>query len=391
VGGSAGAGGGGGTTGIPCGQIAVGGDHVCARSTNGPLFCWGKNDSGQVGNGVAGDPVLTPLHVSALPDAVDDVALGQEHTCAVLHDGTARCWGRNDSGQCGTGDLTSPVLVPTEVSGLGGGVARVSAGTLFSCARKRDGTVWCWGQDRFGEVGTVSSMSCAVWPCVTSAVQLAGLSVGAYRVFSGYTHSCIDSSDGQLRCWGADDAAELGDGRIITSPPGGSPTPVVAGAGVLGGLTAAAGGYFTCAVKNADGTLWCWGQNAYGQVGIGSMTSPVLTPTQVLISGNSVTAVGLGGSHACARSTAGVWCWGFNLMGELGNGSHANSATPVMVSALTGSQTSDMVEELSLRGETSCAITSGGTVTCWGDNTYGQLGLGDKASRSTPARLPLCQ
>jgi len=282
----------------------------------------------------------------------------------------------------------SPILVPTEVSGLGAGVARVSAGTLFSCARKHDGTVWCWGQDRFGEVGTVSSMGCAVWPCVASAVQLAGLTVGANRVFSGYTHSCIDSTDGRLRCWGADDAGELGDGRIVAT---GSPTAVVAGDGTLGGLAAAAGGYFTCAVKNANGTLWCWGQNAYGQVGIGSMTTPILTPSNVSIPGLGVAVVGLGGSHACAGTTDSVYCWGFNLMGELGIGSHGNSATPVKVSALdSNGVASNFVVGLSLRGETSCAITSGGTVKCWGDNTYGQLGLGDKMSRSTPTKLPIC-
>jgi alpha-tubulin suppressor-like RCC1 family protein len=282
------------------------------------------------------------------------------------------------------------VLVPTEVSGLGGGVARVTAGTLFSCARKHDGTVWCWGQDRFGEVGTVSSMSCAVWPCVASAVQLAGLTVGANRVFSGYTHSCIDSADGHLRCFGADDAGELGDGRVITANPMGSPTPVIAGDGTLGGLAAAAGGYFTCAVKNADGTIWCWGQNAYGQVGTGSMATPILTPMQVAVPGN-VAEVGLGGSHACASTLGSVWCWGFNLKGELGTGSNGNSATPIKIGALDANGVaSNFTIHLALRGETSCAITSGGTIRCWGDNDYGQLGLGDKMSRSTPTKLPIC-
>jgi alpha-tubulin suppressor-like RCC1 family protein len=370
---------------VACVQIAVGGDHTCLRTGDGALYCYGRNDSGQVGSGAAGAPVLTPEHVL---DSVDDVVLGGEHTCAVLHDGTVRCWGRNDSGQCGTGNTTSPILMPTEVSGLGAGVARVSAGTLFSCARKHDGTVWCWGQDRFGEVGTVTSMSCAVWPCVPSAVQLAGLTVGANRVFSGYTHSCIDSADGHLRCWGADDAGELGDGQVNTT--GGSPTPLVAGDGTLGGLAASAGGYFTCAVKNANGSLWCWGQNAYGQAGIGSMATPILTPAQVNIPGN-VTVVGLGGSHACAATTASVWCWGFNLMGELGIGSHGNSPTPVKVGGLdSNGVASQFVVGLSLRGETSCAITSGGTIFCWGDNTYGQLGLGDKMSRLTPTKLPIC-
>ena len=296
------------------------------------------------------------------------VSPGLAHTCAVTTSGGVRCWGRNADGQLGNGTTTDS-SIPVNVAGLSSGVLAVSSGADDSCALTMAGGVQCWGV----RVGTgVAGAKSAV------PVTPLGLGSGVRAVSVGWDVSCALMQDATVRCWGSNSRGQLGDGGATQVQYAPATVP-----GLTGVVAVSAGGVHVCALLEG-GTVKCWGYNAYGQVGNGSMDAAgVFQPTDVVGLSN-VTAIEAGGYHSCAiTSSGGAVCWGQDQSGQLGDGANQNSATPVAVSGLSSG-----VASLAGGEYHTCAITTSGGAMCWGANVNGALGDGTTNNSSVPIDVP---
>ena len=369
--------------------IAAGDTHTCAITHEGAVKCWGENFYGQLGNGSTTDSIA-PVTVSGLTSGVVAISAGYSHTCVVTSGGGVKCWGLNVNGQLGNGDtagnFNTKSTNPVGVSGLASSVIAIAAGDSHTCALTDAGSVKCWGSNVFGALGDGTTADTAV------PVDVSGLTSGVTAIATALVHSCALTSAGGAKCWGWNRDGELGNGRsspgrgAAADPAVDSVVPVDV-SGLASGVTAIApGATHTCAVTG--GGVKCWGANAVGQLGNGTR-APSSTPVDVVGLASGVTAITsdvigplMGpdlGSNSCALTTAGtVKCWGRGVEGQLGNGTKANSTTPVDVSGLSD------VTAITTRGAHTCALTSDGGVQCWGRNGHGQLGDGTTTDSSTP-------
>lgn len=360
-----------------------GASHTCGlRAAAGggqDLYCWGYNYYGQLGLGYAtttGCSCVPSASSSPVLSVVSAVALGYGHTCGLLTNGTVACWGVNDEGQVGVGGTTS-VWNATTLPSLSG-VTAIAAGYAHTCAVASRGNVYCWGRNREGQLGNGGTAG------ATSPVWVRGIS-SVIAIACGRYHTCAVTSSGDMHCWGYNAFGQLGNGDIsdVYSP---SATPVLTGvAGV------AAGNAHTCA-RTSAGEVHCWGWVYFGQLGLGYLsqsavgcncvTSPPLAPVMTRVA--HITA---GEHHVCALSTAGgVYCWGINNYGQLGNGYHnAEVLSPPSTPVLTGALA------ISAGVGHTCALMTSGSIECWGNNENGQYGDGGTSSvyAPTPAPTPL--
>jgi alpha-tubulin suppressor-like RCC1 family protein len=249
------------------GNVTAGRDSACAVTTNGDPLCWGHNSRGQLGDGTTTDR-SNPTSVSNVAGVVQIEA--QLTTCAVTTAGAVKCFGDNNYGELGIGTLTSSSPTAVQPTGLGSGVAEIAVGANHVCARKSDGTLWCWGANYAGQLGDGTFMD------HLSPVQVTSLGTNVAHVEAGGFHTCVIKTDGTTWCWGYNDYGQVGDG---TNTWQGAPVPIT----TLGTqvVELSGGTYHTCA-RVADGSVWCWGNNDHGQLGDGSTTSRP-TPTLVVI------------------------------------------------------------------------------------------------------------
>src|SRR5262245_11256567 len=360
--------------------IEAGSFHTCARLDDGTLRCWGLNDSGQLGDGTTTN-ASTPVALAGVAGAAA-VSGGGFHTCARFPDGTLECWGRNDSGQLGDPATTTfSSATPVRVTGITNATS-MSAGGFHACALLADGTVRCWGQHDYGQLGNGTSVPVPDTPTTSNAtpVALTGIT-SAVAISAGGWHTCALLRDGTIQCWGQNTYGQLGDGSPITRPaPGRSPTPVTV-TGITTAIAIEAGIFHTGALL-ADGTLRCWGRNDEGRLGNGT-TADSSTPTTV--SGISPAAAAPGAEHACAVLRDGtVRCWGDNNWGQLGNGSPVGATATTPATAVTGIATA---RAASSGAEHTCALLQDGSVQCWGRNTDGRLGDGTTTNAFTPVTV----
>ncbi len=297
--------------------VAAGGAHSCAIQSNGAVSCWGRNDAGQLGQGTVGSPLSAPALVD-LPLAARDLALGGAHTCAMLVDASLWCWGSNAAGQLGTGAASS---VPVKVTLAA--VTAVSAGTSHTCALAGGATsgVYCWGDNTHGQLG---------WSGAGASTPTAVSSFGAgalpSRLALGNSHSCIVKADGTLACWGLGTTGQLGNGLAASSS-----APVTV-SGISKARHVAPGGTHTCAALSGD-TARCWGDNSTGALGINS-TAQQNTPV-TLSNFGLIRQVASGKGASCAlRYDGKAYCWGDNTSNRLGIGDLVNSKQPQPVQCL---------------------------------------------------------
>lgn len=185
--------------------IAAGGTHTCAVTTSGGVKCWGRNWDGQLGDGTT-TSCTTPVDVSGLTTGVVALAAGNFHTCALSTSGGVKCWGRNGSGQVGDGTMYNVRLTPVDVIGLTAGAQTIAAGGYHTCAITAAGGDQCWGRNDSGQIGNGTTTSQAV------PVDVVGLASGVVAITAGLNHTCALTSVGSAKCWGKNDNGQLGDG-----------------------------------------------------------------------------------------------------------------------------------------------------------------------------------
>jgi alpha-tubulin suppressor-like RCC1 family protein len=307
--------------------LECGNRFTCAIRPGGAVWCWGDDGHGQAGTASTvpcGDAtidsvcVTTPQPVVGLESDVSELALGQDHACARMADGSVRCWGDNSAGQVGASalaDVTAPFTVP----GLSG-VTQIVAGDAHSCALEGNpGTVWCWGANQNAQVGNGGTAAAVLTPTMVSGIS------DAVEIVAGGTFSCARRASGQVLCWGYNYMGWLGIGS--TSPTRvTAPKPV---ANLDDAVQLAGGHYHGCALR-AGGQVACWGYNARGQVGDGSTSD---RSAAVAVSDlASATTVAAGFLHSCASVGAGsVMCWGDDLGGQLGDDRVTNNPNPIPI------------------------------------------------------------
>jgi alpha-tubulin suppressor-like RCC1 family protein len=322
------------------------------------------------GYGGLGDGTTTnsaiPVDVVGLGSGVASVSAGGYHTCAVTTAGAVKCWGDNDAGQLGDGTTTNSAI-PVDVVGLGSGVASVSAGFDHSCAVTTAGGVKCWGAGGKGQLGDGTSTTS------TTPVDVVGLGSGVAFVSASSDDTCAVTTAGGVKCWGFNYWGQLGNGTTATSA---IPVDVV---GLGSGAVSVSAGYSQSCAVTTGGGVKCWGYNVEGELGDGTTTKST-TPVDVVGLGSGVASISAGAGHSCAVNTAGaVKCWGWNFYGELGDGTITNSAIPVDVVGLGSGAVF-----ISAGGNYTCAVTTAGAVKCWGYNYAGALGDGTITNSATP-------
>ncbi len=332
---------------------------------------------GYNGYGQLGDGTTTdrssPVGVTGLSSGVLAIAAGGGHTCALGQAGAVVCWGYGNSGQLGFGGFSSR-QTPVAVTGLGSGVVGIALGNQNTCALTQTGAVLCWGYNANGQLGDGTTTYRSV------PVAVSGLSSGVVAIAAGDSHTCAVTQAGAVLCWGYNVNGQLGDGTTTDRL-----TPVVVSGLSSGVVAIAASGNQTCALTQA-GAVQCWGYNVYGQLGDGTTTSR-LTPVPVSGLSSGVVGIALGNQNTCALTQAGaVQCWGYNGYGQLGDGTTTTRLTPVAVSGLSSG-----VVALEVGANHSCALTQAGAVLCWGSNSSGKLGDGTNTSRSVPVMAGFAQ
>lgn len=337
--------------------IAAATNHTCAAVGDG-LQCWGYNADGQLGRGFLSTNESLPAPTIVIASRPTSLAAGAAHTCAVVAGGVL-CWGDNEKGQLGIGQLASR-RAPSPVPGFGSGVTQVAAGDRHSCAL-RAGGVWCWGFNGNGELGNGSTGDSLV------PVAVSGLASGVSFIDAGANHTCA-IHNGAAKCWGLNTDGQLGLG----TNDGFRATPQAVNTLGAGVTRISAGISHTCAVQ--DGAAKCWGYDGYGALGNGIVNDHQFSPDAVSGFDSGVVEIAAGDDISCAVRAGSAWCWGADYSGDLGNGGNVRSLrlVPTLVIGLAGVAAGP----LAIGGTHVCAATTNGGLRCWGDDLLGALGIG---------------
>lgn len=339
-------------------KVAAGTDFALALKTDGTLWAWGLNSSGQLGVGSTANK-LTPVQVGTASDW-KDVAAGESHVLAIKNNGTLWAWGANADGQLGistTVAKNAPVQVGTATTWK-----NIAAGGYHSMAIKTDGTLWMWGRNTNSQLGDGTTTN------RTAPVQI-GTAIWQ-GIGAGQIHSLAIKTDGTLWAWGNNANGELGDG---TATSRNTPTQI----GTANNWKYVDGGFNFSIGSRTNGTLWTWGKNNNGQLGLG-VAADKNVPTQV---GTATTwdLVGAGYYHATATRTYGaIYGWGYNATGQAGNEGTTTLTSPWLITNSAG------YLSVSNGGGSSYTVDSENHLFAWGKNDVGQLGDGTTVTDLQP-------
>ena len=353
--------------------LATGNYHSCALDASGGAWCWGFNQYGSLGDGTTTSRSAPARVAGGL--TFTSLTAGAVHTCGLTATGAAYCWGAAPT--IGDGALADR-SVPTPVSG-GLTFVQLAGSGLRTCGLTAAGKAYCWGRNSEGQLGDGTFDDRLVPTAVGNAVG--GATVVFASLEAGAAHTCGLTGGGKAYCWGYNVNGQAGDGTPNTVLP--SPK-AVAGTRTFTELTGRANS--TCGLSG--GALYCWGYNGNGQLGDGTTTAHA-SPSPA--TGGPFAALGAGGTpdpdligtHACALTSLGAaYCWGWNASGQGGDGTIADHGTPTAVSG-PGGGAALAFTSLSTGFAHTCGRTTGAGVYCWGANNSGQLG-NDGGNLSTP-------
>ena len=370
----------------PIKQVWGGGRHTMALLLDGSVWTWGSDVAGKLGDNQVCTDYGDTSHDSLMPlkvhgpgnigylNSIIAISAGEGHNLALKLDGTVWAWGFNGQGQLGNG-TTNDAHTPVQVSGLTNVVA-ISGRGYHCLALKSDGTVWAWGWNQWGQLGTGTTNATLV------PVQVAGLDHPA-GISAGYTISLALMSNGTVQVWGTGLKGELGQG--VFGDHSYTPIPVLG----LSNVVSVSADFQEPEALKSDGTIWMWGWNKLGQLGDGTTLNKNL-PEQVLGLTNMIFAGATGDRDNCAiKSDHTVWTWGRNYNGQLGIGTAdvIPHPAPVQIPAF-GNGYVLMVQTPDWH---SLALESDGTLWGWGTNDHGQLGnntIGNAYYAPTPVLWP---
>jgi alpha-tubulin suppressor-like RCC1 family protein len=338
----------------PIKKIAPGYTHACAILADDSVKCWGTNDFGQLGDG--GTSVHTGAVTVAGVSNPLDIAVGRSFSCGIFTanpgdaSGPVRCWGKGTSGQLGDNSNASSAST-VAVSSITNAI-QISARANHACAVLSTGYVKCWGEGTSGQLGNNALDNSPVpvtvggtGPDNYDVVDVNGnpAVTKAFQVSAGDEHTCarVSSSAGsaglKVKCWGATNHGELGNGaafcqvNTICDPKGPNPNPQYV-SNVTFAAQLAAGAHHTCVLMVSSGNVRCWGEGSSGQLGANTYTHSSTFVTVYNISGS--TAISSGSNFSCAEHSSALKCWGANDVGQLGNGTNDNASTPQLVTVI---------------------------------------------------------
>lgn len=390
--------------------------HTCGWLRGSQAKCWGASSFGQLGQGDTAQRGDAPNEMGAALAIIDlgagrtprQIASGAYHSCVLLDSSEVKCWGRNSSGQLGLADTADRGnaasemgdLLPVVDLGSGRTAVAVAAGAAHTCALLDNAQVKCWGHNGFGQLGLGDTANrgdaAGEMGDLLPAVDL-GAGRTAIKLAAGGYHTCAQLDTGDVKCWGGNFYGQLGLGDVANRGDAtnemGDFLPVVNLGSGRSVRYLAASGVHNCAVLDNDDTK-CWGRNDAGQLGLGDTVNRGdgvnemgdLLPAVNLGTGRHALKLAAGGAHSCALLDDGTMkCWGLNRNGQLGQGDVANRGD-------AANEMGDLLPAIDLgagRGviklavglEHSCALLDDDSIKCWGDNLFGQLGLGDTADR----------
>ena len=341
------------------------------------VYGWGNNSDGQTGVGPTGGSQLRPVPVSGMATNVVQLAGGFHFNVSLRSDGTVWAWGNNSSGQLGDGTRQSS-SVPVQVHGLPAGIVQVTAGLNHAGAVASDGSVWTWGDNSYGELGYPTPAGSPA----SSASQVPGVP-GVKQVSAGSSFTVALRTNGEVWTWGRGDSGQLGDGTHI------SHTAPARNLAVYGMTQVSAGDSYALALR--PGSVWAWGANNMGQLGNGSTGTDSAAPVVVDRRTQNATKIVAGAYHAFAVDPDGsLWAWGDNTFGALGIGVVDSPAGPFGHGrnvpthlSLTG------VTQLAAGVEESMALRSDGTLLAWGMDQFGLLGNGTQNNGNVASPTPV--
>jgi hypothetical protein len=354
-------------------KLALGGQHVC-RLSSGRVACWGFNHDGELGN-----PGPTqqgfPTEVEGL-GVVNALSVGENFTCALVQGVGVSCWGGNLWGQLGTGTRKDRPR-PEVVDGLGENILQISGGSYHSCAVAVDGKLYCWGYNESGQLGTGKDEQ--PW----GVQEVAGIGK-VKQVSAGGGHTCALLTSGRVNCWGDNRFGQLGDGSTRSSR---LPRDVL---GLNEVEAIGTGAVMSCALRG-DGKVFCWGGESLGTASASpyaGVPGPNLVTKPAPVPGlPAMLRLEVGSSHACgiASEDRSVWCWGMNVAGELGIGKLDD---PGVRHAAKKILLSERVSGLFLGEFASFALDAGGRVWFWGQDFGGSSLLGvESAKYASPVQV----
>ena len=339
-------------------RIAAGGLSTCAVDAKGAAKCWGDNVHGSLGIGsFTPETSETAVAVSGLSSGVRAIAGGPFAQCAILLDGTARCWGRSLFGEiAGAGSFESVDMPkPHDKTGLSNDVAQITFGVSFGCALTTKGRAKCWGLGGAGQLGT------GVTDDEFAARDVAGLDEPAVHIAAamGGLFACAVTVSGKVRCWGENGERQLG----TKTPKDALPSPVE---GLDPDVVAVGAGRAHACALYKNGGVACWGSNAKAQLGSGT-TGPA-SPPQKVAGVETASKLFVGADHACAIVADGkTLCWGSNLAGEVGPGTGPLAPTITFPAAFGAVAVAAGFNH-------TCAINAQNMVSCVGDGSRKQTG-----------------
>lgn len=367
-------------------DLAAGSAHICGLSSKGEVFCWGENSRGQLGIGTTNHESAPALVNHSALGRARKISAGESHSCALMEDGRVFCWGRGDFGQLGNGgtsDLSSPTEVVLNLV-TGAGVLDLTSSGDHSCILSNMGQLQCWGSNSFGQLGTETQGGSSITP----ADVVAPSGVRFVSVSAGLSHTCALSSEGAAYCWGSNLAGQLGTSATPTTKPQLVDTSQVSAFGKFKSITAGAAN--TCAL-NSKGEAYCWGKNIKGQLGVNTNTDTTRPEGAAIAfpeAHSFVRNIAVGTDHVCAVHASGKpFCWGGNTNGALGVGTTLDAKMPMGLNTNEISRPGPAFTQTAAGDGFACGLTPEGRVYCWGSNGSGALGNPSFLQKLRPASI----